>query len=233
MRLTDEDLDHLFKFGMGMQRLDHAGEQPWYGRVEPHEENLDWINLWLTEGANTVLPREVEHDGIGGYLFTDPWGGRRRVFPLPEAEGVSSGSANRVVEDRETVARGMNSLSPEHATSAARLEASKTRMQCFLVHFGSDRYPLGVWATPTDYFYGTEAQDSIGLGRTVVESWDGVASWPEWVDFIAWNPPVSVDRWDMYKHDDPISPKDLLSQLRGGLTHSEYMLTYGDSTEDV
>lgn len=135
MRLTDNDILHLFKFGMGMQRLDEERDIPIHGMVEPHPDNPDWINLWITDGANTVLPRDVEHDGTGGYLLNDPWGGRKRVFPLPEAEEVSFGSWDKTDEGRAAAADREPSLRPEKMLSETDTEAvvPAPTMEYFLV----------------------------------------------------------------------------------------------------
>ena len=223
MRLTNEDLKHLFKFGMGMQRLDEDGSHPVRGIAEPHGENREWISLWITDGANTVLPRDVEHDGIGGYLFTDPWGGRRRLFPLPEAERVSFGSGkegSNAARDHHATSDEKPSPGPQVMPGATAIQetASSTEMKYFLVHYARDGYPLGVWRSPSEYFYGSDAQDKISTGKEAVESWDGTGSWAEWIDSIAWNPPDSMNRWDMFKSDEPVVLEELLAQLRGTQT---------------
>ncbi|WP_438354373.1 hypothetical protein [Microbacterium sp. CJ88] len=238
MRLTDNDIRHLFKFGMGMQRLDEAHHLPIHGRVEPHPDNPDWINLWVADGANTVLPRDVEHDGIGGYLFNDPWGGHRRVFPLPEAEEVSFGAwdmATEVDEERDGAADRELSLHSGGVPSPTASDAvvPPTAMEYLLVHYGLDGYAWGVWRTPIEYHYGDDAQDMFARGVSIVESWDDVTPWPEWIDSIAWNSPDPESRWDMFKSDQPVDLMDLLSQIRGGLTHAEHILTHGDQAQST
>lgn len=60
MILTDEDLKKIF--GLGASIVDEGDEDalPVRGKLEPHDENPEWMNLWVTDGANTVLLREVE-----------------------------------------------------------------------------------------------------------------------------------------------------------------------------
>ena len=63
MKLTDEDLKKIFPFGASIVDQGNEDALPIWGKLEPHEENPDWMNLWITDGANTVLPREVEPEG--------------------------------------------------------------------------------------------------------------------------------------------------------------------------
>lgn len=84
---------------MAMQKLDERDESLWRGLAEPHPENPDWIDLWITYEMNTVVPRDVEPDDLGGYTFLDQWGDRRRIFPLPEALRVSFGTWEGTVSE--------------------------------------------------------------------------------------------------------------------------------------
>lgn len=86
MRLTDGDLAHLFRYGMVLQRLDNPDDIPMRGEVMPHPDKPDvfWFKMYGV--GDSWYTRDVESDGIGGYTFTDLWGGRRRLFPLPEAD---------------------------------------------------------------------------------------------------------------------------------------------------
>ncbi|MFJ4046672.1 hypothetical protein ACIPV2_13110 [Microbacterium sp. NPDC089987] len=93
MKLTDDDLTSLFPYGMSVTQESHVpGDDPedvipLRGIVTPHDENPDWFNLWITDGANTVFTREVEPDGTGGYM-NDRLGVAYRFFPLPESRQV-------------------------------------------------------------------------------------------------------------------------------------------------
>jgi hypothetical protein len=87
MWLTDNDLRHLFRFGMAIQRADDPEDIPMRGLAKPHPENPDWFDLWVTDGANTVFARDVEPDGTGGYL-NDRLGIAYRFFPVPESQKI-------------------------------------------------------------------------------------------------------------------------------------------------
>lgn len=93
MKLTDDDLTNLFPHGMSVTQESHVpGDNPedvtpLRGIVTPHDENPDWFNLWITDGANTVFTREVEPDGAGGFM-NDRLGVAYRFFPLPESRKV-------------------------------------------------------------------------------------------------------------------------------------------------
>lgn len=60
MILTDEDLKKTFKHGASLVDKEDEDALPVWGSLEPHDENPEWMNLWVTDGANTVLTREVE-----------------------------------------------------------------------------------------------------------------------------------------------------------------------------
>ena len=60
MILTDKDLKTIFALGASIVDKDDGDALPVRGKLEPHEENPEWMNLWVTDGGNTVLPREVE-----------------------------------------------------------------------------------------------------------------------------------------------------------------------------
>lgn len=91
MRLTDQDLATIFKHGVSVTQESHPiGDDredvvPLRGTVAPHDENPDWFNVWVTDGANSVFTREVEPDGRGGYI-NDRLGVTFRFFPLPKSQ---------------------------------------------------------------------------------------------------------------------------------------------------
>lgn len=227
MRLTDGDLEHLFCFGMAMQRLDERDGAPWHGIAKPHAENPDWIDLWITDEMNTVLPRDVEPDDLGGYTFTDPSGGRRRIFPLPEAQRVSFGSSGDAFTCNDPMPVGgvtehlvVDALAvrpPEDGRPAPE-------MAYFLVHYAPNDYPWGVWRSPTESFYGDEAHPSaVERGAEIMARRDEKLDWLEWIDFLTWSPPQTDDRWDMFKSTEPEQLDELLGRLRGGKTYAEWV----------
>ena len=63
MILTDEDLKKLFPFGASIVDKEDEDALPIRGKLLPHQENPEWMDLWVTDGANTVLTREVEAEG--------------------------------------------------------------------------------------------------------------------------------------------------------------------------
>lgn len=229
MRLTDGDLQHLFRFGMAMQRLDERDEFLLRGRAEPHPDNRDCINLWVTEGANSVLPREVEPDDLGGYRFTDAQGGRRRIFPLPEAQRVSFGTWDGAFASSDTTPGDDTDSSAQHGASGPGLADEDHRspeMVYFLVHYALNQYPWGVWRSPSENYYGDNAHPIvIQHGTDIVASRDVGLSWPEWIDSIASNPPGTQDRWDMYKTTEPEQLDTLLTRLQGGQTYAQWVLS--------
>ena len=90
MKLTDEDLNTLFPYGMSVTReSDIPGDPedvvPLRGMPQGHGENADWFDLWVTDGASSVFTREVEPDGHGGYL-NDRLGVTFRFFPIPASQ---------------------------------------------------------------------------------------------------------------------------------------------------
>lgn len=93
MKLTDDDLRTIFKFGISITQESHVpGDDPedvipLRGTVEPHEENPDWFNVWVTEGANSVFTRQVEPDGTGAFM-NDRLGITFKFFPLPEERRI-------------------------------------------------------------------------------------------------------------------------------------------------
>ena len=86
MRLTDDDLKKIFPYGASL--VDERDEDaiPLRGLVEPHDENPEWMNLWVTEGANSVLVRDVED--LGGRYRIDHWGRPHILIALPEDRRV-------------------------------------------------------------------------------------------------------------------------------------------------
>ncbi len=68
MILTDKDLKTVFPYGASIVDQEDEDALPLRGKLEPHDENPEWMNLWVTDGANTVLPREVEEEG-GHYVI--------------------------------------------------------------------------------------------------------------------------------------------------------------------
>lgn len=92
MMLTDDDLKKLFPFGMSAVEEDSEDANPIRGIARPHPDNLEWFDLWVTDGANTVFPREVEKaddvdEGGVGYLV-DRLGTVYRLVPVPEDRKV-------------------------------------------------------------------------------------------------------------------------------------------------
>ena len=60
MMLSDKDLKKIFPFGASIVDEENEDATPIRGRLEPHAENPEWMDLWVADGANTVLVREVE-----------------------------------------------------------------------------------------------------------------------------------------------------------------------------
>ncbi len=92
MMLTDDDLKKLFPFGMAVVEEDSEDATPTRGLPRPHVGNPEWFDLWITDGANTVFPREVEpasdvEDGGVGYMC-DRLGTMYRLVPVPESQKV-------------------------------------------------------------------------------------------------------------------------------------------------
>jgi len=63
MMLSDKDLKKIFSLGASIVDEEDDDATPIRGRLEPHAENPEWMDLWVADGANTVLPREVEPVG--------------------------------------------------------------------------------------------------------------------------------------------------------------------------
>ncbi|MBS1673880.1 MAG: hypothetical protein JSS74_07940, partial [Actinobacteria bacterium] len=236
---------YLFNFGIllilpGCQEppSNQGRDTEWRGVAKPHPENPDWFNLWIVEEMNTVLPREVESDGTGGYLFTLPGGERRRIFPLSEAEQVSFGVPRglfSVPEDHESnyVVPPADLPGVLHIPSREKNPAS-VEMKYMLVHYARNGYPWGIWRSPDDYFYGDDAHPvKVQRGRELVAGRGAALSWPEWIDSVAWNPPDEQDRWDLLKSDEPIDLERQLRAIRGGLTYADYALAYGSATSYI
>ena len=60
MILSDEDLKKIFGLGASIVDKEDEDAEPIRGILQPHDENPEWMNLWVADGANTVLTREVE-----------------------------------------------------------------------------------------------------------------------------------------------------------------------------
>lgn len=86
MILTDEDLKKIFRFGASIVDVEDDDALPIRGKLEPHEENPDWMNLWVTDGANTVLVRQVEPEG--DHYIIDHHGRPHSLVALPEDRKV-------------------------------------------------------------------------------------------------------------------------------------------------
>ncbi|MEJ6554641.1 hypothetical protein PQI51_06365 [Microbacterium esteraromaticum] len=153
MRFTDGDLRHLFRFGIAMQKLDEHDGSLWCGIAKPHPENRDWIALWITDEMNTVVPREVEPDELGGYTFVDPWGGRRRIFPLPEARRVSFGTWDGTLSElRRGDDAGSSPGAPASGSNLVEAEHPAPEMAYFLIHYALNGYAWGVWGSPNESY---------------------------------------------------------------------------------
>ena len=86
MILTDEILKKSFKFGASL--VDDADEDavPVHGLLQPNPDDADTLDLWITDGANTVLSREVEQHGEG---YTIKHHGKAHtLLPLPKEKAV-------------------------------------------------------------------------------------------------------------------------------------------------
>lgn len=88
MRLTDQDLATIFKYGMSVTKLDDPDEDdiPLRGVVEPARDDDDAFAFFINEFAGTWYSREVEPDGTGGYIVDTNWGEKLRLFPIPESQ---------------------------------------------------------------------------------------------------------------------------------------------------
>lgn len=88
MILTDEDLKKIFQFGASLVDEENEDAVPLRGKLEPHDENPDWMNLWIADGANTVLLREVERVGEGKSYRIQHWDRPHILVPVDESRKV-------------------------------------------------------------------------------------------------------------------------------------------------
>ncbi len=86
MILSDKDLKKLFPFGASLVDQENEDAIPLRGLLEPHDENPEWMNLWVVDGGNSVLPREVEPEG--DHYIVQHWDRPHVLVALPESKRV-------------------------------------------------------------------------------------------------------------------------------------------------
>lgn len=189
MQLSDDDLARLFVFGMAIQRLDDPDDVPMRGEVMPHPENPAVFWFRMHGVGDTWYPREVEPDGLGGYTFTDPWGARRRISPLPKSEKLWWIDRDTRRGHEENDAAPPAGMPDAPRTLRREEDSTPVEVAYFLVHYARDGYPWGVWQSPDECFYGDDAPPAtVRRGAEVVLERDTDLSWREWIDFLAWTP---------------------------------------------
>ena len=216
MRITDGDLAHLFHYGMVIERLDGEGDAPLRGQALPHPDSPDLFYFVIRDVGDSWYSREVQTDGSGRYTFTDPWGQRRRIYPLPESEKLWW-------IDAEAAPREAEPMSAPAVTSTRDLMAEEPEiveapeMNYYLAHYDSARELLGVWASPSDGAYrkGTPTV-VIDRARKTIESMPADSYWPEWIDSLSYAASHPHDQWDLVKVDELLTAAELLAVLEAG-----------------
>lgn len=216
MRITDGDLAHLFHYGMVIERLDGEGDASLRGQALPHPDNPDVFYFVIRGVGDSWYSREVQPDGSGRYTFTDAWGQRRRIYPLPESEKlwwIDAKAAPREAESTPvpaaTSSRDLMAEEPE--------VASAPEMNYYLGHYDSEWKLLGVWASQSDGAYRQGAPGvAVDRARKMIEARPADSYWPEWIDALAYAAPDSPDRWDLVKSDELLTAAQLLAEFEAG-----------------
>lgn len=94
-------------------------------------------------------------------------------------------------------------------------------MANYLLHQNRDGTPVGVWSSPTDFFYGPQYQDKVAYGKSVVSNQGSETTWDDFCDQMASKFPSPHDQWDVYATDGSLELSEVLSEAQENTTHGD------------
>ncbi len=95
-------------------------------------------------------------------------------------------------------------------------------MALYLLHEGRDRQPVGVWRSPTDYYYPPSQEAKQNYGEAVMENMGTDVTWDDWIEGLASKFPGPKDMWDTYEADGTLELPEVLSEAQSNTGYSDH-----------